>query len=120
MKDRIYVTGLEAVGICGVLPEERERAQPFRIDLVAEVDLAAAGASDQLADTIDYGTMATLAAQVVEASRFQLVEALAQAIGEVCLAVDPAIARLEVTVTKLRPPLALHLDSVGVRRVLER
>jgi dihydroneopterin aldolase len=38
--DVIELRGLQVVGICGALPEERERAQPLEIDLDVEADLA--------------------------------------------------------------------------------
>ena len=52
-------------GVHGVLPEERERAQPFSLDIVAWVDMEAAQQSDDLADTVDYGALAQTAADVV-------------------------------------------------------
>jgi dihydroneopterin aldolase len=51
--DRIELRGLRALGTHGVLPEEKERAQPFEVDLALEVDLRPAGRSDALADTVD-------------------------------------------------------------------
>jgi dihydroneopterin aldolase len=41
----------------GVLPEERSRRQPLELDLVLTATLAPAGASDALADTVDYGAV---------------------------------------------------------------
>ena len=55
--DRILVSGLREMGVHGVLAEEQERAQPFGVDLELLVDLAPAGASDALADTVDYGVV---------------------------------------------------------------
>ena len=46
--------GLRVLGVHGVLPEEQVRAQPFEVDLELHVDLAAAGKSDDLADTVSY------------------------------------------------------------------
>ncbi len=54
--NRIEIRSLRVVAVCGVLPEERERPQPLEIDLDLTVDLASASASDDLADTVDYGT----------------------------------------------------------------
>jgi hypothetical protein len=75
--DRIEIRDLRVVGVHGVLPEERERAQPFSLDIVAWVDMAAAQASDALADTVDYGALAQLASDLVGQGSFQLLEALA-------------------------------------------
>ena len=65
MSDRIEVRDLRVTGIHGALPEERERAQPFSVDIVAWVDMEAAQQSDDLADTVDYGVLAQTAADVV-------------------------------------------------------
>ena len=48
MTDRIELRGLRVLGTHGVLPEERERAQPFEVDLDIDADLRPAGVSDAL------------------------------------------------------------------------
>ncbi len=55
--DRIEVLGLRVVARHGVLPEERERAQPFEIDLEIEADLSEAARHDDLSKTVDYGSV---------------------------------------------------------------
>lgn len=110
----ILVEGLEALGVHGVLPEEQLRAQPFRIDLELDVDLAPAGVSDDLADTIDYGAVIESVVRIVESERHQLLERLAARIAEVCRE-DPRVTGVTVTVRKLRPPVPAAVDRVGVR-----
>lgn len=117
---RIEVRGLRVQGVHGALPEERERAQPFELDLDLWGDLGRAALSDQLSDTADYGVLAECAAQVVATTSFALLEALAHAVGSALLALDARLETVAVTVKKLRPPLALDLDTVGVRLVLRR
>jgi dihydroneopterin aldolase len=113
--DRIELLGLRVLGVHGVLPEERERAQPLSIDLVAWVDMAVAGKSDQLGDTVDYGALAQVAADLVGQRSFQLLEALASHVADALLASDGRLLAVAVTVRKLRPPLALDVASTGVR-----
>lgn len=103
------------VGVHGALPEEQDRAQPFEVDLDLHVDLAAAGASDALTDTVDYGAVTALAAAVVEGERHQLLERLAARIAEDVLAADARVAAVTVTVRKLRPPVPVDLASAAVR-----
>jgi 7,8-dihydroneopterin aldolase/epimerase/oxygenase len=112
--DRIEIRDLRVVGVHGVLPEERERAQPFSVDIVAWVDMAAAQQSDALGDTVDYGALAQVAADVVTQRSYQLLEALAGRLTEALLIADSRLAAIEVTVRKLRPPLALDVGSTGV------
>ncbi len=118
--DRIEIRDLHLLGVHGVLPEERERAQPFALDLDAWLDAAPAGASDALADTVDYGDLVEVAAGVVAGRRFQLLEALAGAVAGAVLDRDRRLAVVAVTVRKLRPPLPHHVGSVGVRVVRRR
>jgi dihydroneopterin aldolase len=114
MTDRLEVRGLRVVGVHGVLPEERVRAQPFEVDHDVVADLRAAGRSDDLADTLDYGALAEMAAKVVGGERFQLLERLAERIAEVVLE-DPRATSVTVAVRKLRPPVPVDVATAGVR-----
>jgi dihydroneopterin aldolase len=114
--DRIELRGLRSVGTHGVLAEEQERAQPFEVDLDLDVDLRPAGVSDVLADTVDYGAVADVVAATVSGDRsFALLEALAWHVADAVLDVDHRIRGVTVTLRKLRPPLAVDIDTVGVR-----
>ena len=53
--DRIELRGLRVMTRCGALPEERDRAQPFELDIDIHLDLTGPGASDDLADTVELG-----------------------------------------------------------------
>lgn len=114
MGDVIELRGLRVVGTHGALPEEQERAQPFEVDLDVHADLAPAGASDRLDDTVDYGALAAAVAGVVAGERHRLLERLAQRVADVVLA-DDRVDAVTVTVRKLRPPVPLDLASSGVR-----
>ena len=118
--DRILLRGLRVMGTHGVLAEEQTRAQPFQLDLDLSVDLSAASSSDELGDTIDYGEVTDVVAGIVEGDHFALLERLAGRIVEAVLGLDERIASVDVTVTKLRPPVAADLSSAGVRLVRGR
>jgi dihydroneopterin aldolase len=113
--DRIELRGLRALGRCGVLPEEVERPQPLEVDLDLEVDLRAAGASDDLADTVDYGAVCAAVEATVAAGHVALLEHLAALLAEAALGVDPRVGAVEVGLRKLRPPVPQHLATSGVR-----
>jgi dihydroneopterin aldolase len=118
--DRIEVRGLRVLGVHGVLPEERDRAQPFRVDFDLWLDTAAAGASDALADTVDYGEAVARAQAVLAGPSRQLLEALAGTVADRLLDLDPRITAVTVAVHKEHPPLPADLGSVGVRVVRHR
>lgn len=112
--DRIVIAGLREMGVHGALAEEQERRQPFQVDLELAVDLAPAGTSDALADTVDYGAIADAVRRVVADEHHQLLERLAARIAEVCRA-DARVQSVVVEVRKLQPPIAGLIDYVGVR-----
>jgi dihydroneopterin aldolase len=109
----IELLGILAVGRHGVLPEEQRRGQPFEVDVRLHLDLAAAAASDDLGDTIDYGLLAEAVVRTVELESFQLLERLADRIAGMCLSAGP-VASVDVTVRKLRPPVPVQVRTVGV------
>lgn len=111
--DRIELRGLRVAGIVGVLPEERDRPQPLEIDLDLVADLAAAGTSDSLDDTIDYGEMAQVVEAVVTESGCALLERLAELVAQAMLGHDRVNA-VTVSIRKLRPPVPVLLDTAGV------
>ncbi len=114
--DQIQLRGLRVIGTHGVLPEEKTRPQPFEIDLDLSVDLARAGASDQLSDTVDYAGVAGAVAGIVSGSTsYELLEALAGAVAEATLATDGRISAVTLSLRKLQPPLAVDIGTVGVR-----
>ena len=114
MTDRIEVRGLRVVGVHGALPDEQARAQPFEVDLDVECDLALAGRSDDLTDTVDYGAVVDVAERVVAGEHHQLLERVAQRIAEEVLA-DERVSAVTVAIRKLRPPVPHDVATSGVR-----
>lgn len=111
--DLIKLTGIEVFGHHGVLPHERELGQRFLVDLELAVDLAPAAASDDLADTIDYGQLAAGVAAIVAGEPANLLEAVAGRIADRCMA-HPRITGVEVTVRKPNAPLPVLVGEVAV------
>lgn len=118
--DTIEVRGLRLMGVHGVLPEERTRSQPFEVDLDLRVDLATAGDSDDLEDTVDYAAVVDRVAGVVAGRTHHLLESLAEAVVTAVLDLDDRIREVTVSVRKLRPPLPADVDTVGVRVARQR
>ena len=118
--DRIELRGLRLVGRVGVLDLERAQDQPLEVDLDLVVDLAAAGGSDDLADTVDYGAVCATVADAVGAGHVALLERLAARVAEAVLRSDERITAVDLTVRKLRPPVPADLATSGVHIVRER
>jgi dihydroneopterin aldolase len=111
---RIVIAGLRELGVHGVLPEEQTRPQPFEVDVELSVDLAAAGESDLIEETVDYAAVSEAISRVVRSERYQLLERLATRIAEVCCT-DERVTGVVVTVRKLHPPVRAMVDHVAVR-----
>lgn len=105
--DTITLTGVHANGTHGVLTFEHERPQTFVVDVTLHLDLAAAGQSDDLNDTIDYGRVAKDIVAVIEGPHVDLIERLAQRIADKILADAPAVASIDVTVHKPHAPIVV-------------
>ena len=81
--DTITLTGVHANGTHGVLAFEHERPQTFVVDVTLHLDLAAAGQSDDLNDTIDYGRVAKDITAVIEGPHVDRSEE--RRVGKECL-----------------------------------
>ena len=112
-RDRIALTGLRVRGHHGVLPEERRDGQDFVVDAVLHLDLEAAAAADDLAQTVDYGELAEQLAAVVSGAPVDLIETLAERLAELCLRAD-GVERVEVTVHKPAAPIGVPFGDVAV------
>ncbi len=109
--DRILITELRARCIIGVNDEERREKQDVIINVVIFAELSKAGKSDRFEDTVDYRAIKKQILAMVEASRFTLIEALAEAVAQICLR-NPKVVEAQVRVEK---PSALRFArSVGV------
>lgn len=114
MDDRIELRGLRLLGHHGALEGEQEVAQPFEVDVEVEADLAQAGATDDLGETLDYARLVTIVARVVTVERHRLLERLAERIAAE-IRVDARVLSVTVAVRKLRPPVPVDMASAGVR-----
>jgi 7,8-dihydroneopterin aldolase/epimerase/oxygenase len=119
VSDRIVLHDMRFLGRHGVGEAERLEPQPFAVDVEIVGDLEAAGWSDDLARTVDYGAVFGTCRDVVEGRSFRLIEALAEAIAEEVLATY-AVVEVVVRVRKLQPPIVGTLAWAGVEIVRRR
>lgn len=113
MTDRIELRGLTVRGNHGVFDHERVDGQDFVVDLTVWVDLAAAAASDDLSDTLDYGALAQRAAAVISGPPRNLIETVAAEIAEDVMT-DGRVHAVEVVVHKPHAPIPLTFNDVAV------
>jgi FolB domain-containing protein len=111
MSDRIVIRDLLVRGLIGVNEDERVSPQDILINLTLDVDVRAAGQSDDIQDAVNYRTIAKQVIEYTEQSAHCLVERLATEIARVCLE-HPGVQRVTVRVEK--PGALRFARSVGV------
>lgn len=111
--DRLAVLGIEAVGHHGVFDFERRDGQVFKVDLTLGLDTRPAARSDDLQDTVDYGSLVAAVKRAIEHDPVDLIETLAERIAEVCLT-DRRVEWAEVTVHKPDAPIEATFSDVAL------
>ena len=111
--DRIVLSGLRIRGHHGVYEHERRDGQDFVVDVTVWLDLATAGDSDDLADTLDYGALARRVAAIVAGPPANLIETVAVRVADEVLT-DVRVAAVEVTLHKPQAPIPLEFADVAV------
>ena len=97
--DRVSLLGMVLRTTIGFNPGERTAPRDLEADVRLALDLRAAGRSDDLADTVDYASLAERLRAVAAASRFRLLEALAEALAAEALR-DPRVGEAEIALRK--------------------
>jgi 7,8-dihydroneopterin aldolase/epimerase/oxygenase len=111
--DTLAVTGIRCFGHHGVFEDERRDGQPFIIDLVLGVDTRLAARTDDLRDTVDYGSLTNEVKASVERDPVDLVETLAQRISDLCLSKE-GVMSVTVTVHKPQAPVGVEVADVAL------
>lgn len=114
MADRIELRGLRVRGTHGVFDHEKRDGQDFLVDLVLWTDFTAAAASDDLADTVDYGALALFARDVVAGPSCDLIETVASRIADGVMEMAPDAHAVEVTLHKPQAPIPAEFSDVAV------
>jgi FolB domain-containing protein len=110
--DRILIRDLMVRGVVGINPEERRGPQDIVVNATLYVDARPAGASDNVADAVNYRTVAKAMIAHIEAAQPLLVERLAADLVALCFEQDARVQAVELAVEK--PGALRFARSVGV------
>jgi FolB domain-containing protein len=103
--------------VIGVREEERREKHDIIINVALTLDLRKPGRTDNIEDAIDYSQMKKRIVEMVQASQYSLIEALAEHVAEICLE-DPAVKQVQVRVEK--PGALRFARSVAVEITRDR
>ena len=113
MTDELAITGLECFAHHGVFDFEKREGQVFVVDLVLGIDTRAAAESDDLEQTVNYGTLALDVKAAVERDPVDLIETVVQRIADVCL-LDSRVEWTRVTLHKPDAPIDATYSDVAL------
>lgn len=113
--DTIKIKGLKCFAYHGVYPEENEKGQNFVLDIWLYLDLKAAGKTDDLELTVDYGELCEFAKKYVCENRFSLLETVVQNLSRlILLRYDNLITGVKIRMWKPNAPISADFKNVGV------
>ncbi len=84
--DIVFLHGMRVDTVIGLWDWERRLEQTLILDVDLGTDVARAGASDAIEDTVDYKAVTNRIMQIAQNHAYLLVEALAEAIASTLLA----------------------------------
>lgn len=121
MEDRILIKSIQAACVIGVYAWERKKRQRVSIDLEVVFEAAKAARRDDVRDAVDYKKIADAVVKYARASRFKLIESLAEGIASEILS---SFRVPQVMVRVWKPGALPTARNVGVeitrRRNLKR
>ena len=106
--ERVYSVLLEGMtfrAFHGCREDEKLNGNTFSVDFSGKF-VSAAGKTDCLEDTVNYGKVYELVASVMDGERCNLLEVLASRIMEEVRAAFPQFLHIKVSVGKKNPPVA--------------
>lgn len=118
--DQILIRDLELFAYHGVNPEEKEMGQSFLLDITAFLDLAMAGQSDDLQDTVSYAAVIKETRKLFCAETYHLLEAAAQHVLAGLFKAFPSICRIRLRLKKPDAPIQAKFSYVAIEIERER
>ena len=112
--DKIKITNLKVFAHHGVFPEETRDGQDFYVNAVLYLDCRAAGRTDDLDKSINYGDASHFITEFLQQHTYQLIEAAAEHLAEAMLLAMPLLERVEIELCKPHAPIGLPFENVSV------
>lgn len=112
MQDLVLIEGLAVEAVIGVFDWERQIKQRLVMDIELYTDINKAAKTDDLQYTLDYKAISDAVIKHTEASSYQLIESLAEALAAMILK-DFSVTKLSLKISK--PDAVPQADNVAVK-----
>ena len=111
---KIYVNDIRCYAFHGCMEEESQIGTHYRVDVVVETDLRTAAVSDELADTVDYVSIAAIVKEAM-GRRAKLIEVVLYRIQDRVFREHASVNAVDIKIEKQNPPINADVHSVAVR-----
>lgn len=117
MSSKIYLRNVRFHAFHGVLPQEGIVGNDYLVNLVLDYDFSSAMQTDELQGTLNYAEVyQTVREEMAVPSK--LLEHVAGRIAHRLFSDFPEIQKLQLSITKVNPPMGADSDGAGVEVVL--
>lgn len=117
MSSKIYLRNVRFHAFHGVLPQERIVGNDYLVNLVLDYDFSSAMQTDNLQETLNYAEVYQKVREEM-AVPSKLLEHVAGRIAHRLFSDFPEIQKLQLSITKVNPPMGADSDGAGVEVVL--
>ncbi len=117
MSSKIYLRNVRFRAFHGVLPQERIVGNDYLVNLVLDYDFSSAMKTDDLQGTLNYAEVYQKVREEM-AVPSKLLEHVAGRIVHRLFSDFPEIQKLQLSITKVNPPMGADSDGAGVEVVL--
>lgn len=113
MKNYIYINKVRLYAFHGVLPQEQQVGGEYEVSLRVGCDFSRAMLTDDVTDTVSYADLLALVSREM-AVKSRLLEHVAGRIVRAVFAEFPTVLSVQLSITKLNPPMGQLTDGAGV------
>lgn len=117
MSSKIYLRNVRFHAFHGVLPQEGIVGNDYFVNLVLDYDFSSALKTDDLQGTLNYAEVYQKVKEEM-AVPSKLLEHVAGRIAHRLFSDFPEIQKLQLSITKVNPPMGADSDGAGVEVVL--
>ena len=117
MSSKIYLRNVRFHAFHGVLPQEEIVGNDYLVNLVLDYDFSSAMKTDDLQGTLNYAEVYQKVREEM-AVPSKLLEHVAGRIAHRLFSDFPEIQKLQLSITKVNPPMGADSDGAGVEVVL--
>ncbi|CCH67030.1 Dihydroneopterin aldolase [Richelia intracellularis HH01] len=114
MMDCIHVSGIRAYGYTGYLPEEQALGQWFEVNAKLWLDISTAAKTEDIKKTVDYRSTIDIVKNLIQDSKFILIERLVEAIANSILQQSEHISQVQVILSKINAPIPDFGGTVSI------